>query len=53
MPATSAVRASGSTAMTSVSPEMSSPGASRFARARNKLEVGLASRTDAVAGIER
>src|ERR1700761_8426340 len=39
--------------MTSVSPDVSSPGASRFVRARNKLEVGLARRTAAVAGIER
>ena len=53
MPATSAVRASGSTEMTFVSPETSSPGVLSFARSRNKLEVGLASRTAAVEGIER
>ena len=49
MPATSAVRASGSTAMTSVSPEVSRPGALVFARDRNRFEVRLASRTGAVA----
>ena len=53
MPATSAVRARGSTAITPVRPDVSRPGASRLARARNRLEVGLASRTVAVRGIAR
>ena len=39
---------SGSTAITPVSPEESRPGAFRFARARNRFDVGLANRTVAV-----
>ena len=53
MPATSAVRASGSTAMTPVSPDVSRPLTSLLARARNRLEVGLASRTVAAGGMDR
>jgi hypothetical protein len=53
IPATSAVLASASTEITPVNPEVSSPGASFLARVRNRLEVGFASRTEAVAGIIR
>src|SRR6476661_3713495 len=47
MPCTSAVRATGSTSTTPDSPETSSPGVSVPVRARNRLEVGFASRTGA------
>ncbi|SLI03685.1 Uncharacterised protein [Mycobacteroides abscessus subsp. abscessus] len=53
MPATSAVRASGSTAMTRVRPETSSPGAGFAALARNRLEVFFARRTVASGGMAR
>ena len=53
IPATSAVLASGSTEITPVNPEVSRPGASFLTRARNRLEVCFASRTEAVAGIVR
>ena len=53
MPATSAVRASGSTAITPVRPETSSPLALAFSRARNRFEVGLARRTVAFGGMAR
>ena len=53
IPATSAVLASGSTAITPVRPEVSRPGALVRTRGRNRFEVGLASRTDAVGGIAR
>ena len=53
MPATSAVLRSGSTEMTPVSPEVSSPSPSASARPRNRLEVRLASRTEASGGTAR
>ena len=53
IPATSAVRASGSTAMTPVKPDVSSPLTVFLARARNRFDVGLASRTVAFSGIDR
>jgi hypothetical protein len=51
MPATSAVRASGSTAMTPVRPEVSRPLLLVLARSRNRFDVGLASRTVAFGDI--
>ena len=42
IPATSAVRASGSTAITPVNPDVSRPLTVFLARARNRFEVGLA-----------
>src|SRR6187200_634502 len=48
MPATSAVRAWASTSITWVSPEVSRPLASVFARVRNRFEVVFASLTGAV-----
>jgi len=51
--ATRSVRFATSMPMTFTSPELSRPGAARLARARNRFEVGFASRTDALAGIAR
>src|SRR5215207_2476252 len=51
MPCTSAVRASGSTAMTPSSGRTSSPGAADFWRERNRFEVPFASLTGASGGI--
>lgn len=53
MPDTSAVRASGSTEMTPVNPDVSRPLTVAFARARNKFDVGFASLTVALCGIAR
>ncbi|GGJ89189.1 hypothetical protein GCM10011372_29770 [Agromyces bauzanensis] len=53
IPATSAVRAAGSTAMTCVSPDVSKPAPWAGARERNRFEVGFASRTVAAGGIAR
>mgnify|MGYP006367290155 CR=1 FL=1 len=47
------VLADSSTAMTPVSPLVSKPGASRRARARNRFDVGFASRTQAWRGMAR
>src|SRR6478735_7806044 len=51
MPCTSAVRATGSTAMTPSSPDTSRPGWSVSALGRKRLEVRLASRTGAPGGM--
>jgi hypothetical protein len=48
-----AVRASGSTAMTPVNPDVSRPSTVFLARARNRFDVGLASRTVAFSGTDR
>ena len=51
MPWTSAVRPTGSTLITPVSPETSSPGVSTWVRGRNRLELRFASRTGAPGGM--
>src|SRR5215218_8578834 len=48
-----AVRASESTAMTPVNPDVARPLTVFLARARNRFDVGLASRTVAFSGIDR
>jgi hypothetical protein len=53
IPATSAVRASGSTVMTSVNPDVFRPLTVFLARVRNRFDVGLASRTVAFSGMDR